>query len=841
MRPRELTLAGFRSYREPVVFDLRGRRLVGIVGPIGSGKSSMLDAVTFALYGKTPVIESRTRSLIHQLADVAQVQLIFEVDGQIWRVQRAIRRKGQSQHKLERLDDDRPDAIVIETITQERPTNARIAELLGLDFGAFCRSVMLAQNRFAEFLKATPTQRNEVLKGVFGYERFERALSVARAKLAAAEATISALEGEARRLLDAKASLQEARRAEAEATERLERVEERWPGIEHAMAAALAGLETATNADAEYERLQTVQATLPDDREVETAAAAAADATDALTRAAGAVDEAAAREAAAQTTRDAVAAAGEEHRAFRELVAALDERAGAAQAAATRAEAAAAALEGAETAWHETRDQAGADAASAEAASTHAATTAAALTAAAEALHSARHADMATDLRRHLQAGAPCPVCDQLVASPPTAIEASTLAAEEAAHLRAAERADQATRDSMRAAEVAAASAARADAARVATETSRTARDEADAARVLATADLDAIRSELVDRLGEGDPRALLDERERELREAEQALTEARGAAADARAALEHARTSGASAAATLGRVAAALANAWGRLGEDAEVDPSPDEVRHGLESITGTLEVRLRAASETAERGRAEVVAAQTAVAAEREALGIGPDREPSEVRSELRAAAAAAAQRSTTLAETIAAASDIDDRLTEAQATRDLAARLTADLQPSRLLAFLLEAERAALAELGSVHLEQLTAAAYRFADDDTFSIADQNAAGATRAPDSLSGGETFLASLALALALAEMVARGGGRLDAFFLDEGFGSLDPEHLDRAMEGIERLVAGGDDRLVVVVSHVEQMRQRIEDLIELDKDPRTGDSIVVRGKAGVD
>jgi len=62
------------------------------------------------------------------------------------------------------------------------------------------------------------------------------------------------------------------------------------------------------------------------------------------------------------------------------------------------------------------------------------------------------------------------------------------------------------------------------------------------------------------------------------------------------------------------------------------------------------------------------------------------------------------------------------------------------------------------------------------------------------------------TFLASLALALALAEMVARGGGRLDAFFLDEGFGSLDPEHLDRAMDGISRLVAGDDRRLVVLV-----------------------------------
>src|SRR5437763_1072417 len=94
MRPRELTVQGFRSYRGRTTFDLRGRRLVGIVGPIGAGKSTILDAVVFALYGKTPSFERDTRSLIHQLEDGCHVELLFEVDGQIWRAQRALRRKG---------------------------------------------------------------------------------------------------------------------------------------------------------------------------------------------------------------------------------------------------------------------------------------------------------------------------------------------------------------------------------------------------------------------------------------------------------------------------------------------------------------------------------------------------------------------------------------------------------------------------------------------------------------------------------------------------------------------------------------------------------------------------
>ena len=58
MRPLELTVEGFRSYRERATFDWRGRRLVGIVGPIGAGKSWILDAIAFALYGKTPRVEA---------------------------------------------------------------------------------------------------------------------------------------------------------------------------------------------------------------------------------------------------------------------------------------------------------------------------------------------------------------------------------------------------------------------------------------------------------------------------------------------------------------------------------------------------------------------------------------------------------------------------------------------------------------------------------------------------------------------------------------------------------------------------------------------------------------
>jgi exonuclease SbcC len=121
------------------------------------------------------------------------------------------------------------------------------------------------------------------------------------------------------------------------------------------------------------------------------------------------------------------------------------------------------------------------------------------------------------------------------------------------------------------------------------------------------------------------------------------------------------------------------------------------------------------------------------------------------------------------------------------------------------------------------------------YRFDDEGNFNVVDELDGDKLREISTLSGGETFLASLALALALAEAVQRAGGRLQCFFLDEGFGSLDAESLDLALDGIERIVS--HDRLIALVSHVQAIAARIEDRIELDKSPE-GMSLVSSGAA---
>ena len=91
-------------------------------------------------------------------------------------------------------------------------------------------------------------------------------------------------------------------------------------------------------------------------------------------------------------------------------------------------------------------------------------------------------------------------------------------------------------------------------------------------------------------------------------------------------------------------------------------------------------------------------------------------------------------------------------------------------------------------------------------------------------------MSGGESFKASLALALGLSDEIqsSAGGVRLDSMFIDEGFGSLDEKSLDQAMKSLEKLSDG--NRLVGIISHVAELKERIDKQIIVTKQ-KTGGS----------
>ena len=96
------------------------------------------------------------------------------------------------------------------------------------------------------------------------------------------------------------------------------------------------------------------------------------------------------------------------------------------------------------------------------------------------------------------------------------------------------------------------------------------------------------------------------------------------------------------------------------------------------------------------------------------------------------------------------------------------------------------------------------------------------------------SLSGGETFIASLAIALSLSEVVQNtsNGALVETLFIDEGFGSLDEDTLDKAIAVLEQI---GQNRLVGFISHVKEMKGTIQQQVLIDKGPDGSSRIRVK------
>ena len=167
------------------------------------------------------------------------------------------------------------------------------------------------------------------------------------------------------------------------------------------------------------------------------------------------------------------------------------------------------------------------------------------------------------------------------------------------------------------------------------------------------------------------------------------------------------------------------------------------------------------------------------------------------------------------------------------EIETLRERGARfkqLALELRQDRIVAFLQEEALASLAGAGSVHLEDLSSGRYRLAvADDEFFVVDTWNGEERRSVKTLSGGESFLASLSLALALSEqapaLAASARSRVTSLFLDEGFGTLDEETLQVVIGAVE--VLGGDDRMVGVVTHVTELAERLPARIVVEKSPR--------------
>ena len=181
--------------------------------------------------------------------------------------------------------------------------------------------------------------------------------------------------------------------------------------------------------------------------------------------------------------------------------------------------------------------------------------------------------------------------------------------------------------------------------------------------------------------------------------------------------------------------------------------------------------------------------------------------------------------------------------DRAAEARRLADLAAGLGANTLRMTLSSFVLAARLEEVAAAASERLLKMTSGRYSLVHTDARRGAGRSGlgllacdgwTGVDRDTSTLSGGETFLASLALALGLANVVTAeaGGTRIEALFVDEGFGSLDEDTLEEVMTVLDGLREGG--RTVGIVSHVAELRQRIPAQVRVHKG-QAGSHLTVR------
>ncbi|BCJ73078.1 hypothetical protein CS0771_26220 [Catellatospora sp. IY07-71] len=818
MRPLRLDLRGFTVFREPTTVDLTDCDFFALVGPTGSGKSTLLDAICFALYGTAPRWGGG-KSVAHALAPSATeaaVRLIFEAGGTRYAATRVVRRdgKGRVATRAAGLQALTPgfDASVLDgdELLEElgealagtpSELDHAVSEVVGLPYDQFVKCVVLPQGAFAAFLHARPAERQEILVRLLGLDVYEKIreraaglVTEANGKLAATEPVLAELTA---------AASDEAIEA---AEQRVERVRVLAAAVDAALpeldAAQRQAEQVAADAAAAEQRLRVLTA-------VATPAGVATLAETARSAAAAAQDAAIAVGTAEESEEKVRAQleAAPDPTVLRGLLEAYAESARLQTQLAELTAAAAQARQVHEAALG-SQQQALAREKQAETG----------LTEAQQALLAAQTADRAAWLRRDLKAGHDCPVCTQPVAKVPAMPDQPAMTAAK----KVVEQAEKA---------LATARSGREELDRRVTEADRrltraTAQHEpmtaraAEVARVLeGAAPVPVLREQL----------AAAEALRRELTEATAALRTAR----------EQQRRAAAGAQQAQDRLTAGWRAFDTARDSVAALTPPPadrDDLAAAWRTLDGWAREQAGAAQAARDGERARLAQARE------HAAGLVHRLDELFAAAELRRPGAGEHQRAAAVTvERAAAARDaLLERRAQAEALRAQRAAVEADKQVATALAthlrannfeaWLLQEALDALVDGASAILRELSNGQYDLIHEDReFFVVDHHDAGLRRTVRTLSGGETFQASLALALALADQL--GGlsptASLESIMLDEGFGTLDASTLDTVAATLENLAATGD-RMVGVVTHVQALAERIPVRFEITKDART-------------
>jgi exonuclease SbcC len=926
VRPVRLEVKGFSAFRDEAVVDFSGVELLALVGPTGSGKSSVIDAMTFALYGSAARYGERdVAPVVNQLSAEARVRFTFEVAGVEYSATRVVRRTKTGASTKEARLERGADVLAGDA----KGMSEAVTKLLGLDFQRFNKTVVLPQGRFAEFLYDKPSDRQALLQELFGFGIYEdlgrRARELASRKRNDADVRERSIEelGDLsdEHLADLEAAVWAASRALVEFDGLAARQEaaDRDLGELDRRTADLAsrrkllaeivvpdGVLELSDRLAEAQLAEQQASTARDDARAKFRAAQGAvvqgpdllvcqqliDAYERRTVLSEQLDaqqlevnsaerQLASVRADAQRARDEIAQAKATVQGARSR---RDEAAQRAEQAGDRA--VLVALLAAHDRLAEIAEQLTEQQREVGAAEAEAATASESLTAAREHCERVERLQPALALAAHLHVGEACPVCLHRVEQLPT-----HRAADDSDLRHARERAS-AAEHACRAAEQQLAEA-RAHAASLAKERTKLEAQISGAAdRGQAQAQL-----ELVDRL-----QAEAAEAQRLAGDAEAQCTAIESDPTRARAISEEQNAT--MALATSRAVHERMSDELDALGaqlhgkpDEASVRASADEARQLATAVDEAQ--RLEEAAEQSHaayaRARAEVEAAEREArqdfdAARESVIALKPPRSSGSLASDWTGLAAwsvgQTAEHDAQLVElteqtitarqerdAVAAAIDelveglVDDArapLTDVRAGliraesdarhdvqrlvqhRERAVQVSAEVAALRDEAavaeelggllrangfprWLLEEAMHDLVDRATVRLRELTSDQYSLvADDGAFKIVDHRNANEIRDARSLSGGETFLTSLSLALALAdstvELAAEGAAPMESIFLDEGFGTLDPGALEVVAGTIEELGASG--RMVGIVTHIRDLAERMPTRVEITKGP---------------
>lgn len=179
MRPIRLTMTAFGPYRDVEVIDfkeLNDRNLFLITGPTGAGKTTIFDAISFAMYGEASGNTRSAESLRSQFADdkvMTEVELDFELRGTSYNIHR-IPKQQKPKSRGEGFTEQKSDATLTifkdgenKVITGVKSVNDKIEELVGINAEQFRQIMMIPQGEFRKLLMADSTEREKVLRQLF--------------------------------------------------------------------------------------------------------------------------------------------------------------------------------------------------------------------------------------------------------------------------------------------------------------------------------------------------------------------------------------------------------------------------------------------------------------------------------------------------------------------------------------------------------------------------------------------------------------------------------------------------------------------------------------------------